>query len=93
MLNSRGVIRGTSLAVYNNDLVFADIGQEHKFTSGTAYCSGDFNFDGRVDVSDFNIWNDHKSMRSSAASVPEPSAMMLLVTNTACLRRAGTTQT
>ena len=68
--NLDGVVDQADLAIW----------QEHNFTSDATYCSGDFNLDGRVDVSDFNVWNDHQSMRSSAASVPEPSAMVLLVT-------------
>jgi hypothetical protein len=54
----------------------------NKFTSNDAWCSGDFNADGVVDVSDFGAWNANKftaSDAASAAAVPEPSTLALLI--------------
>lgn len=36
------------------------IWEYHRFQHGTGWASGDFNGDGRTDVSDFNVWNSHR---------------------------------
>ena len=41
----------------------------NKFTSVAAWCSGDFNADGVVDISDFNVWNGNKFTASDASAV------------------------
>ena len=56
-------------------------GISNKFTAAAAWCSGDFNADGSVDVSDFNAWNVHKFQSADAGhteSVPEPAGCGLL---------------
>ena len=37
-----------------------------------AWCSGDFNADGAVDASDFNLWNSQKFTSSDTTVLPEP---------------------
>ncbi len=53
-----------------------NIWNSSKFTPTAAWSAGDFTADGTIDVSDFNVWNGNK-FKSSAAAVPEPSAMAL----------------
>ena len=63
------------------DISDFNIWNANKFTSQPEFCSADFNADGFVDISDFNIWNSRKFQSSldSAAPVPEPGSMALLL--------------
>lgn len=47
------------------------IWEANHFQLNTGWATADFNGDGNTDVSDFNLWNDHRG--SSAAPVPEPA--------------------
>ncbi|MEM7315734.1 MAG: PEP-CTERM sorting domain-containing protein, partial [Planctomycetota bacterium] len=59
----------------------------NKFTNNPAWCSGDFNADGFVDVGDFNAWNSNKFTSSDAAAVPEPASLVTLLMG--CLALMG----
>jgi hypothetical protein len=51
------------------------IWNQFKFQSGTTWSSGDFNFDGSTDGSDFVLWNQYKfqSLNAPSLHVPEPN--------------------
>ena len=51
----------------------------NKFTTTSAWCSGEFTGDGSVDVSDFNEWNGNKFTSSDVSTVPEPSGLAMLL--------------
>jgi hypothetical protein len=53
---------------------------DHMYSSELSWCHGDFNYDGLIDGSDFNVWNQHKGLvapASDAAAVPEPQSILL----------------
>ena len=54
------------------------IWNDRAFTAVAAWCSADFNADGMVDGSDFNIGNDNKSILNANA-VPEPTGRLLIL--------------
>ncbi|MEM8680038.1 MAG: reprolysin-like metallopeptidase, partial [Planctomycetota bacterium] len=64
-------LKGTFVGDANLDLVVdgSDFIQwnAHKFTSGTAWCSGDFNADGTTDGTDFLLWNNNKFQAADGA--------------------------
>jgi hypothetical protein len=53
------------------DTMDYDTWSTFNFSAGTSWCSGDFTSDGHTDVSDFNVWNDHRSA-SEIQWIPEP---------------------
>ena len=57
-------LKGTLLGDANLDFVVDasdfNLWNGSKFTSTTAWCSGNFNGDTVVDASDFNVWNSNK---------------------------------
>ena len=62
------------------------IWNQNKFTAGTNWLTGDFNGDGLTNGTDFLIWNQFKFTSVDAAAVatvPEPSATLMLVTTLA----------
>jgi T5SS/PEP-CTERM-associated repeat protein len=64
--NLDGVVDGSDFGIWNGT----------KFTTNTAWCSGNFNGDVVVDGSDFGIWNGNKFTSSDGISaVPEPSML------------------
>jgi Regulator of chromosome condensation (RCC1) repeat len=64
--NLDGVVDGSDFGIWNGS----------KFTSNTAWCSGNFNGDTAVDGSDFGLWNSNKFTSSDGGSVvPEPSVL------------------
>ena len=69
--NLDGVVDGQDFIVWNGA----------KFSSSDQYSMGDFNGDGVVDGQDFIVWNSNKFQASSGdiASVPEPSAIGMLL--------------
>ncbi len=78
--NLDGSVDGSDFSIWNSD----------KFMSLAAWCSGDFDASGVIDGSDFNLWNNHKFTSSDefrAASVPEPSAEVVLLVVLGGLRR------
>ena len=55
------------------DLWLAEAGN---FNVGAAYRYGDATLDGVVDVSDFNVWNDHRFVQVLAGA-PATSRLMV----------------
>ncbi|MEM7315509.1 MAG: hypothetical protein AAF497_20395, partial [Planctomycetota bacterium] len=62
------------------DISDFNIWNANKFTSNSAYCSGNYALGGGgvIDVSDFNVWNTNKFQSSGPNVVPEPAGMVLL---------------
>lgn len=74
--NLDGVVDVSDFGIWNSN----------KFTNTLLWSDGDFTGDGVVDVSDFGVWNGNKFTSSdSAAAVPEPGSMMLLMVALVCL--------
>lgn len=67
-------LKGTLLGDANLDFVVDasdfNVWNGSKFTSTTAWCSGNFNGDGVVDASDFNIWNSNKFQAALLVAPP-----------------------
>lgn len=63
-----GTVDGSDFGVWNSG----------KFTSNTAWCSGNFNGDAIIDGSDFGLWNANKFTSSDGTvAVPEPAGLAL----------------
>ena len=69
------------------DIEDFNVWDSHSFLNNAAWCSGDFDADGVVDVSDFNIWNENNFTSADVVSVPEPSAVWILLPAIAFLLR------
>ena len=65
--NLDGEVDGQDFVAWNN----------HKFTSSTNWCDGDFNADGVVNGQDFVEWNDRKFTSADGFAVPEPAGIAL----------------
>jgi hypothetical protein len=68
--NLDGVVDGSDFGIWNTN----------KFTSNSAWCSGNFNGDSVVDGTDFGLWNARKFTTADGSSlVPEPGLAGWLV--------------
>lgn len=77
--NLDGVVDGSDFGIWNSS----------KFTSNTAWCSGNFNADAVVDGTDFGLWNSNKFMSSDSSLVPEPASILGLLAVAAFACRFG----
>jgi hypothetical protein len=63
------VVDGSDFNVWN----------DHRFSSGTGWASGDFNGDGQTLADDFELWNSNRfSLQPDKLLVPEPTSALLL---------------